>query len=405
MVQSSSDLLSFITIPTAEGKNDKLGLGDGIGIITDPWTHFALILSALIHDVDHAGVPNEQLIKERSAIAGAYKDKSVAEQNSIELAWNLLMEPGYREFREAIFVTPEDVSKFRRLVVTFVLATDIANKELATLRRDRAEKAMAAEEKDENDSNIASRKATYIMETIMQAADVSHTMQPFPVYKKWNQKLYREMYIAFRSGRAENDPTDSWYQGDIGFFDFYIIPLAKKLVACGVLDNDKAENLLNNAISNRQAWEAQGQEIVASYRDEMKSSRRSLVSIDKSLSTALSELSDCDMRSDCDGDTASFDENEKEYTDSSKKHSIAVKTEEKMDSETLEMMDEDEEVSLPLNDTNEDTSSPIKRSKKHVKAKAGTYEEENSSKTPRSRRKKKLASARISKLVDKYESR
>ena len=144
------------------------------------------------------------------------------------------MEPGYREFSEAIFVTPEQVSKFRRLVVTFVLATDIANKELATLRRDRAEKAMTAEEKNDNDSNIASRKATYIMETVMQAADVSHTMQPFPIYKKWNQKLYREMYTAFHSGRAENDPTDSWYQGDIGFFDFLYNSIGKKkIVACG----------------------------------------------------------------------------------------------------------------------------------------------------------------------------
>ena len=42
------------------------------------------------------------------------------------------------------------------------------------------------------------------------------------------------MYTAYLEGRAEKDPSEFWYQGEIGFFDFYIIPLAKKLKDCGV---------------------------------------------------------------------------------------------------------------------------------------------------------------------------
>ena len=37
----------------------------------------------MIHDVDHTGVPNAQLVKEGAEIAAIYKNKSVAEQNSI----------------------------------------------------------------------------------------------------------------------------------------------------------------------------------------------------------------------------------------------------------------------------------------------------------------------------------
>jgi hypothetical protein len=51
------------------------------GIMADPFTQFACVFSALIHDVDHPGVPNTQLVKEKLHIAGAYKGKSVAEQN------------------------------------------------------------------------------------------------------------------------------------------------------------------------------------------------------------------------------------------------------------------------------------------------------------------------------------
>lgn len=61
------------------------------GITSDPLTQFACVFSALIHDCDHSGVPNAQLLKEGANLADRYKGKSPAEQNSVDLAWNLLM--------------------------------------------------------------------------------------------------------------------------------------------------------------------------------------------------------------------------------------------------------------------------------------------------------------------------
>jgi class 3 adenylate cyclase len=57
------------------------------GITSDPLTQFAIVFTALIHDVDHTGVPNSQLVKEDAHIASLYKNKSIAEQNSLDLAW------------------------------------------------------------------------------------------------------------------------------------------------------------------------------------------------------------------------------------------------------------------------------------------------------------------------------
>ena len=59
-------------------------------------------------------------------------------------------------------------------------------------------------------------------------------MQHWHVYQKWNRCLFREMYCAYKEGRLAKDPTSFWYKGEIGFFDNYIIPLAKKLKECGV---------------------------------------------------------------------------------------------------------------------------------------------------------------------------
>ena len=44
------------------------------------------------------------------------------------------------------------------------------------------------------------------------------------------------MHKAFLDGRGTFDPSkgDSWYKGALGVFDFYSIPLAKKLKERGV---------------------------------------------------------------------------------------------------------------------------------------------------------------------------
>lgn len=222
----------------------------------------------MVHDVDHSGVPNAQLVKERAHVAGAYKNKSVAEQNSIELAWSLLMEPCYKELRESIFRYRSELTNFRSLVVTAVLATDIADKELAALRKGRAADALKAQEDDDSvvcaDMDLVSRKATFVVETLIQVADVSHTMSSFSMYSKWNHRLYKEMYQAYKNGRAESDPTDTWYKGEFGFFDFYLIPLAKKLKECGIF-GESGEEYLNNAVRNRKMWEERGEDLVAKY--------------------------------------------------------------------------------------------------------------------------------------------
>ncbi|KAL3917217.1 MAG: hypothetical protein SGILL_004815 [Bacillariaceae sp.] len=138
-------------------------------ITTDPWTHFALTFTALIHDVDHSGVPNAQLIKEGSHVASAYKNKSIAEQNSLEISWSLLMEPAYRNLRDCLFVNPEELTHFRSMVVTATLATDIADKELAAMRKDRAAEALAVlEEEGPTTDDIASLKATFGFEKCLQ---------------------------------------------------------------------------------------------------------------------------------------------------------------------------------------------------------------------------------------------
>jgi class 3 adenylate cyclase len=234
------------------------------GITSDPITQFACAFSSLIHDLDHPGVPNTQLIKEGSEMAALYRNQSVAEQNSVDLAWGLLMEPTYKDLRECIYTSQSELDRFRQLIVNSVMATDIVDKDLKALRNGRWDKAFKDAKEDDNPTDDVNRKATIVIEHLIQAADVAHTMQHWHVYLKWNERLFHELYKAYLAGRAETDPSEGWYKGEIGFFDFYIIPLAKKLENCGVF-GVSSDECLNYAQANRAEWERKGKDIVERY--------------------------------------------------------------------------------------------------------------------------------------------
>jgi hypothetical protein len=84
------------------------------------------------------------------------------------------------------------------------------------------------------------------------------------------------MYKAYEEGRADKNPSEGWYQGELGFFDFYIIPLARKLKECQVF-GVSSEEFLSYATTNRQEWEAKGLDIVAGYVDKYRLSRADAV--------------------------------------------------------------------------------------------------------------------------------
>ena len=242
------------------------GLGHSYGITSDPLTQFAIVFSALMHDANHPGVPNAVLVQEQTVEAQRYR-QSIAEQHSIDLVWKLLLSPAYTELRSCIYRTPQEFQRFRQLVVNTVLATDIVDKDLNALRKARWEVAFAAESSDTGGSNSTTtpaspsplvlrqqqqqqesppvpqpnpeqekqvllstnRKATIVIEHLIQASDVAHTMQHWQVYRTWNERFFLEMYHGYCTGRSATgtDPSLGWYQGEIGFFTFISFPWPK----------------------------------------------------------------------------------------------------------------------------------------------------------------------------------
>lgn len=150
-------------------------------INTDPMTQFAVVFSALVHDVDHAGVPNAQLVAEKAEVAQRFS-KSVAENNSIQVAWQLFIEPGFSKLRVCLCPRRTDLIRLHELIVNIVLATDIVDKDLKEERNARWAKVFS--EHANSASNIDQLKATIVLEHLIQASDVCHTMQHWHIYRK-----------------------------------------------------------------------------------------------------------------------------------------------------------------------------------------------------------------------------
>jgi hypothetical protein len=78
-----------------------------------------------------------------------------------------------------------------------VMATDIVDKDLKELRNARWDKAFKTPmslSTRENPQATVNRKATIVIEHLIQASDVAHTMQHWHVYRKWNDMFFEECY-------------------------------------------------------------------------------------------------------------------------------------------------------------------------------------------------------------------
>jgi 3'5'-cyclic nucleotide phosphodiesterase len=161
------------------------------GIASDPLIQFACVFSALIHDVDHTGVPNTQVIVENQALAAMYQNRSVAERNSLDIGWKLFMEEQYADLRSVLYTTDDEFRRFRDQVVSSVMATDIADKAMKEERNARWENAFCSDSDKQstssidNDKDAVDRKASIVIEYLIQASDVAHTMQQWVTYRKW----------------------------------------------------------------------------------------------------------------------------------------------------------------------------------------------------------------------------
>ena len=110
--------------------------------------------------------------------------------------------------------------------------------------------------------------------------------------QKWNERLFEEMHTAFLQNRADRDPADGWYEGELWFFDNYVIPLAGKLRECGVF-GVSSDELMTFAEQNRHEWERKGRSVVEDMkRNSMKAAVKAGIHKSKAAMESVQEMND-----------------------------------------------------------------------------------------------------------------
>lgn len=70
----------------------------------------------------------------------------------------------------------------------------------------------------------------------------------------------KELNVCFKKGLCA-DPRDSWFQGQIGFLEKYILPLAERSQV--YFEKEFADALIGNARHNLKLWNQHGVEATA----------------------------------------------------------------------------------------------------------------------------------------------
>jgi len=257
---NAKKLLTRLTVQSLELTPEEKHK-QSFGLISDPLAQFAVVFAALIVDMDHAGVTNAQLVHEDPELAQKYKNRSISAQNSIELAWNQLMQPEFEDLRVTICANEPELKRFRQIIVKSVIATDYSDSELVDRRKIRWEKAFG------DDSDDLDLKATISIVLILQAADSFHAIQHWAVYKKWTERRFFEAYKAFRDGRGTEDPSIYWYKSELEHLEEHIIPLCKSMQKLKVFGST-ADEFLAFASSNKKQWAMSGEELVKAMHDK-----------------------------------------------------------------------------------------------------------------------------------------
>ena len=258
----------------------------------------ALLFTAIIHDLEHQGVPNVQLVKEGSPLADKYENKSIAENNSYDRALALLHKD---EFNIFAHFSEEEMSRFHDLCKSIILATDIADGDriralyarieenitscaAAALVCNDSSTATAAEDIPGSSVPILTSEGEHIADVpqpkldvtveenrsmilclFMKLADVGAPLQHLDTSRAWAQRFYDECRNADKQGRGPTVDHTSFHVGQGKFYDSYLRHVIEVAESTGALPPQLTGAMHGNLDALKVFWGAQGPELLVEW--------------------------------------------------------------------------------------------------------------------------------------------
>jgi 3',5'-cyclic-nucleotide phosphodiesterase len=194
-----------------------------------PHLVFAILLSAVVHDVDHPGNTNLFEINSQSDLAIRYNDQSVLENHHCSTAFRLMRKPNLQVLSRLAKPLAVEIRKY---IISCVMATDMAvHFELIDETKKRAAEGWNFDEvKDQN----------LLGKILLHAADLSNPVRPFHMTREWAQRISLEFNDQVKRELALGMPVlgfmmtpdeKAFCKNEMGFASFVVAPMWRAIAS------------------------------------------------------------------------------------------------------------------------------------------------------------------------------
>jgi len=221
--------------------------------LLSPREVLTMLLSAIVHDVDHPGVSNAFLAGTENLLIRLHGRESILEQHHSVTAVNLLRMPG------CDFLSPIPVAEQAAILSTMkqlVLATDMGkHKEFMPQFEETLKHPVFDFLNDEH--------RLLFMQLAIKCADINNSARPAHLSRKWTALVMAEFFDQGDAERSLNMPVSMFMDRETtsipkcqkGFIEYVVQPLFAVLDR--VLRTQASRDLLSHLSANLQFWRQQ----------------------------------------------------------------------------------------------------------------------------------------------------
>lgn len=205
---------------------------------------FALMLAALVHDVEHPGTNNAWEVQMGSELARRYDNTAVLEHYSLDVTLALLEEPQYNVLAG---FEPDCTRELKRLLRELVLATDFAwHRDFL----DQYNRLIEQKGLDLEDSEVRE----WVCRALIKGADIANTTKPYSQAALWGRRVMLEFWAQGVFEKQYNFPVGPFNDPDTvklnatqaGFIRFAAMELFELLAAVEPDMHELVDNLADN---------------------------------------------------------------------------------------------------------------------------------------------------------------
>ncbi|MCZ6531977.1 MAG: 3',5'-cyclic nucleotide phosphodiesterase [SAR324 cluster bacterium] len=221
---------------------------------------YLLLMTALVHDVEHPGHDNQWEIKTHSPLAKKYNNMSVIENHSLAVSKELLEDPELDVFASIEEYKRQDILK---LFDQLILCTDFSWHKVFL---DELTEGTSRNKFDFKEKEFLS----LMCRTLIKAADISNTSKPFRQAKVWGQRVMNEFWAQGEMEKKFNLPVgplndsskSEFNSAQAGFIKF----AAYELFALLSRVEEKSEEMVRALQQNQIIYERNAERAAASLK-------------------------------------------------------------------------------------------------------------------------------------------